>query len=70
MIMKKIYYVIAAFLFLSCGDGVDLPSPGVETDLYKLPTREEDKEALMKVALKPESEPMIHCGALHTPRCV
>ena len=26
--MKKIYYVIAAFLFLSCGDGVDLPSPG------------------------------------------
>ena len=65
--MKKIFYVIATFLFLSCGDGVDLPSPGVETDLYKLPIREEDKEALMKVELKPESEPMIHCGALHTP---
>lgn len=64
--MKKIYYVIVAFLFLSCGDGIDLPSPGVETDLYKL-TVKENKDALMLIPLKDNSEPMIHCGALHTP---
>lgn len=64
--MKKLYYVIVAFLFLSCGDGIDLPSPGVETDLYKL-TVKENKEALMLVPLKDNSEPMVHCGALHTP---
>lgn len=64
--MKKLYYVIAVFFFSSCGDGIDLPSPGVETDLYKL-TVKENKEALMQVPLKAISEPMIHCGALHTP---
>lgn len=64
--MKELYYIIVVFVFLSCGDGIDLPSPGVETDLYKL-TVKENLEALMQIPLKDNSEPMIHCGALHTP---
>lgn len=64
--MKKLYYIIAFFVCSSCGDGVDLPSPGVETDLYKLPVKE-NLDKLMTIKLKDKSVPMIHCGALHTP---
>lgn len=64
--MRKIYYIIVVFVFLSCGDGIDLPSPGVETDLYKL-TVKENLEDLMLIPLKDNNVPMIHCGALHTP---
>lgn len=64
--MKKLYYIIALFVCSSCGDGVNLPSPGVETDLYKLPVKE-DLDKLMTIKLKDKSVPMIHCGALHTP---
>lgn len=37
--MRKIYCIAAAFVlfsFAGCGDGVDLPSLGVETDLNKI----------------------------------
>lgn len=64
--MKKLYYIIAFFICSSCGDGVDLPSPGVETDLYKLPVKE-NLDKLMTIKLKDKGVPMIHCGALHTP---
>lgn len=73
--MKKRYYLAAAFvlsLALSgCGDGVNLPElpAGVETDLDKIELPE-DKDALMEVALKAETEPMLHAAdgvfALHT----
>ncbi len=55
--MKKLCYIAAAFAFVSlaaCGDGVDLPSPDVETDLNKIPLP--DKE------LKANTEPMTHPG--------
>ena len=64
--MKRLYYIIALFICVSCGDGVDLPSPGVETDLSKIPIKE-NLDKLMEVKLKAEDVPMIHCGALHTP---
>lgn len=66
--MKKIYYLIVSFACLTaCGDGMDLPSIGVETDLNKIPLPD-NNEKLMEVPLKAETEPMIHCGALHTPQ--
>ena len=37
--MKKYNYIAITFAFLSltgCGDGIDLPSLGVETDLNKI----------------------------------
>ena len=63
--MKKLYYIIALLACSSCGDGVDLPSPGVETDLYKIPV-EDDVAQLLTIPLKDESVPMLHNGALHT----
>ena len=66
--MKKLYYcLIAALALVSCGDGVNLPDPGVEKDLNKVPTPEKNLDELMEIPLKDESTPMIHCGALHTP---
>lgn len=73
--MKKRYYLAAAFvlgLALS-GYGEDvglsgLPA-GVETDSDKIELPE-NKDALMEVALKAETEPMLHAAdgvfALHT----
>lgn len=64
--MKKIYLLAVAMLCLvACGDGVDLPSAGVETDLSKIPLPGGD-EVDMEIPLKDESTPMIHCGGLHT----
>ncbi|WP_308756240.1 alginate lyase family protein [uncultured Bacteroides sp.] len=67
--MKKIYILaVTAFVCLAaCGDGLNLPPIGVETDLNKIPLPDDDTESLMEIPLKPTSEPMIHCGALHTP---
>lgn len=65
--MKKIYLIAAAFALLSmtgCGDGINLPDIGVETDLNKIPLPDNNIN-LIQVALKPETEPMIHDG-LHT----
>ena len=62
--MKKIYYIAAAFTFMSftaCGDGVDLPNPGVETDLNKIPLPENELD-LVQVELKDDAEPMVHPG--------
>lgn len=66
--MKKIYYLIASFAFLTataCGDGVELPTIGVETDLNKIPLPE-SSASLIQVELKSETEPMLHVGGLHT----
>ena len=55
--MKKIYYIAAAFTFMSftaCGDGVDLPNPGVETDLNKIPLPENELD-LVQVELKDDA---------------
>ena len=65
--MKKIYYITAAFAFLSltgCGDGIDLPDINVETDLNKIPLPDNETN-LIQVPLKPETEPMDHRG-FHT----
>lgn len=69
MKMKKIYFLMAAFvcLTLSCGDGMNLPPVGVETDLNKIPLPSDNTDDLMRIPLKAETEPMNHCGALHTP---
>lgn len=65
--MKKLYYLIASFAFITaCGDGMDLPSTGAETDLNKIPLPD-NNEKLMEIPLKAVTEPMIHRGALHTP---
>ncbi|WP_342383143.1 alginate lyase family protein [Bacteroides ovatus] len=65
--MKKIYYVAIALAYVmtSCGDGLNLPSIEAETDLNKIPVPE-NLEKLMEIPLKPETEPMLHNGALHT----
>ena len=63
--MKKIYYIAAAFTFMSftaCGDGVDLPNPGVETDLNKIPLPENELD-LVQVELKDDDgASWISCG--------
>ena len=62
--MKKLYYIAAAFAFVSlaaCGDGVDLPSPDVETDLNKIPLPDNELN-LVQVELKANTEPMTHPG--------
>ncbi len=63
--MRKIYYVFALFLLVGCGDSLNLPDINTETDLFKIPLPESD-ENLIEVQYKPETEPMIHCGGLHT----
>lgn len=69
--MKKIYFPIAiaclGMTFGACGDGMNLPGVGVETDLYAIPLPASETDSLMTIPLKAETEPMIHCGALHTP---
>lgn len=65
--MKKIYYFIAALGFLSmtaCGDGLDFPDPGVETDLNKIPLP--DVPPLVEIESKAPTVPMSHVGGLHT----
>ena len=62
--MKKIYYLAAAFVALSfagCGDGVDLPSLGVETDLNKI-ILPDNNINLVQVELKDNSVPMEKVG--------
>lgn len=64
--MKKIYFFAAALMCLAaCGDGLDLPPVGVETDLDKI-TLPNSEEGSLEVPLKAETEPMIHDGALHS----
>lgn len=65
--MKKLYVIAAAFTLLSltgCGDGIDFDSPGVETDLFKIPLPE-NNVGLVQVESKPATEPMSHAG-IHT----
>ena len=68
-IMRKMYYIAAMFavglMMSGCGDGLNLPDlpAGTQTDLFEIPLEDDE----MHVPLKPETEPMIHCGALHTP---
>lgn len=67
--MKKTFYIAAMFIvsltMSGCGETIDLPPlpEGTETDLNKIPLPEDE----LIIALKPETEPMIHCGGLHTP---
>lgn len=64
--MKKKYYIAATFALLSltgCGDGINLPGAGVETDLNKIPLLEKN---LVEVESKDITEPMLHVGGLHT----
>lgn len=66
--MKKLYYLVAGlaiFAATACGDGIDLPAAGVETDLNKIPLPENSAD-LLQVELQPETEPMKHVGGLHT----
>lgn len=63
--MKNIYIIIVVILLSSCGQDVDLPGINVETDLNKIPLPEDDKD-LIQIESKPETEPMIHNGGLHT----
>ena len=68
-IMRKMYYIAAMFavglMMSGCGDGLNLPDlpAGTQTDLFEIPLEDDE----IHVPLKPETEPMIHCGALHTP---
>ena len=58
--MRKIYCIAAAFVlfsFAGCGDGVDLPSLGVETDLNKI-ILPDNNINLVQVELKDNSVPM------------
>ena len=62
--MKKKYFLIAVWAFLAaCGDGINMPSINAETDLDKIPLPNTGE---LLIPLKDESEPMIHCGGLHT----
>lgn len=55
----------ALFTFTSCGDGsVDLPDPGVETDLNKIPLESTDSDML--IAVKDTTVAMTHNGGLYT----
>ena len=63
--VNKYKWVVALFCLTACGD-VNLPPVGVETDLNKIPLPENNTESLMEIPLKPETEPMLHKGALHT----
>ena len=66
--MKKIYYLVAAFVALSfagCGDGIDLPDVNVEKDLNMIPLPE-DQLDLVQVESKDASVSMEHIGGLHT----
>ena len=58
--MKKYNYIAITFAFLSltgCGDGIDLPSLGVETDLNKI-ILPDNNINLIQVELKDNSVPM------------
>lgn len=62
--MRKIYCIAAAFVlfsFAGCGDGVDLPSLGVETDLNKI-ILPDNNANLVQVELKDNSVPMEKVG--------
>ena len=62
--MRKIYCIAAAFVlfsFAGCGDGVDLPSLGVETDLNKI-ILPDNNINLVQVELKDNSVPMEKVG--------
>lgn len=62
--MKRIYFLLLAFMCLAaCGDGLDLPSAGVETDLDKIPLPPKSE---MEIPLRADTEPFIHDGGLHT----
>lgn len=64
----KNYFLTAAIVCfcISCGDGVNLPSIGTETDLTKIP-KPTVNENLIEVQFKDETLPMDHNGGLHTP---
>ena len=62
--MKKYNYIAITFAFLSltgCGDGIDLPSLGVETDLNKI-ILPDNNINLIQVELKDNSVPMEKVG--------
>lgn len=62
--MRKICCIAAAFVlfsFAGCGDGVDLPSLGVETDLNKI-ILPDNNVNLVQVELKDNSVPMEKVG--------
>ncbi len=65
--MKTTYKYIAMALLAvglaSCGDGVNLDAPGVETDLNNIPLPESDS---IQVPLKENTVPMVHNGGLYT----
>lgn len=69
--MKRLAYIsmifcVSAMGLASCGDGVNLPPAGVETDLNKIPLND-DEGSLLTVPLMGEGDEFVHCGALHTP---